>query len=107
MENDLGKTIKRRFRLELVQKSNYAKLLGVVLFTCVHCVKKERHIKNILEESASTQTCLMRVIELMDRNIENIMEIREILEKVEELELENESLRDQLRLENGRNGDLA
>ena len=49
----------------------------------------------------------MRVIELMDRNIENIMEIREILEKVEELELENESLRDQLRLENGRNGDLA
>jgi len=49
----------------------------------------------------------MRVIELMDNNIENIMEIREILEKVEELELENECLRDQIKCETGRNGDLA
>lgn len=76
---ELGKTMKRRFRLELLQKSSSAMLVGVILFVCVHCNKKEKYIKDILEESAATQTCLMRVIELMDRNIENIMEIREIL----------------------------
>jgi hypothetical protein len=81
----MGKTMKRRFKLELLNKSSIAVFLGVVLYVCVHCSKKEQFIKDILEKSAGTQTCLMRIIEFMDRQIENIMEIREILEKVEEL----------------------
>jgi predicted nuclease with TOPRIM domain len=78
-----------------------------VLYVCVHCSKKEQFIKDILEKTAGTQICLMRIIEFMDRHIENIMEIREILEKVEELELENDMLKEQLRGENSRNNEIA
>jgi DNA repair ATPase RecN len=53
----------------------------------VHCPNKARFIKDILEHPPNTQSILMKVIEMVDARIENIMEIKEILEKVEELEI--------------------
>lgn len=49
----------------------------------------------------------MKLIEMVDQRIENIMEIKEILEKVEELEVENEQLRIEAKREGERNKELA
>lgn len=74
---------------------------------CVHCPNKAKFIKDILEHPPNTQSILMRVIEVVDEKVENIMEIKEILEKVEELEMENEGLRGEVRREGDRARELA
>lgn len=64
-----------------------------MLYICVHCENSSFFINRILELNTDTQLCLMKIIEQLDRMMGDIVEIGQVLDKVGELEEENEGLR--------------
>jgi len=86
LQNSLGKTIKRRYQNTLHLNQDIVGLMGLVIYECVHSPDRQKFISGIMELESETQKYLMHIIDHTDDQIENVMEIREILDKVEELE---------------------
>jgi hypothetical protein len=86
LQSSLGKTIKHRYRNTLNLNHDIVSLMGLVVYECVHSPDRQYFISGILQLPSDTQRCLMYIIVQTDNQIENVMEIREILNKIEEIE---------------------
>lgn len=63
LQSQLGRTIKTRYRSRLAKQQDTARLLGLMLYVCVHCQQRQRFICCILELPAETQCQLRQIIE--------------------------------------------
>ena len=76
--------------------SNLNELIKLVCYFCTKCTDRNLYINRIFNLPASTQQLLMEELQRIEGELENIVEIKEILCRVECIEEENETLRDKL-----------
>lgn len=68
-------------------------LISLALFVCLHSKKKSEFISRVMELPETTQSALMGIFQEVSAHTESIIEIKEILLRVEELENEVENLK--------------
>jgi hypothetical protein len=64
-------------------------LIKLILFLIMRQELKQEFVSRILELEETTQIYLMKELQKMQAHIENNVEIKEIYQKIEELEEEN------------------
>lgn len=83
---------KRNYRQALYEKEYISELVKLVLFLIMRQEVKQEFVARILTMQEETQIFLMKEIKRVGESLENKMEIKDVCEKIEELEDENEAL---------------
>lgn len=89
--------VKRAHRQYLLEHEYMSELIKLILFLIMRQELKQEFVSRILELEEATQIYLMKELQKMQAHIENNVEIKEIYQKIEELEEENEYLYERLK----------